>query len=229
MKKLSVVPNTNETIFGFIYLAVQLTVLQPILVVIGMLIGVPISEAVLNFLFFAINFICVTILLHRYLITSGKVALENVFGTLRGAFLGFAVYWLLNIFISLLIQKISPDFFNVNDSSIAELTKENYTLMAIGTVLLVPITEEALYRGLIFGRLYNFNRILAYAVSTVFFCALHVVGYIGLYSPLQLLLCLIQYVPAGLCLGWAYAKTGTIWAPILIHITINQIAISTMR
>ena len=109
------------------------------------------------------------------------------------------------------------------------MVADDYTLMIIGTVLLVPITEELLYRGLIFASLYNRSRVLAYIVSTLAFAALHVYTYIGTYPPEQLLLCLLQYLPAGICLGWAYAKTDSIWTPVLIHMTVNTIAVSAMR
>ena len=109
------------------------------------------------------------------------------------------------------------------------MVQENYTFLAFGTVLLVPVAEEALYRGLIFGQIYNRNRLAAYIISSVVFAAIHVISYIGLYEPIHLMLCLLQYLPAGLCLGWAYANSDTIWAPILMHITINQISILSMR
>lgn len=229
MKKLPVVPSYTESIYGFIYLALELTILQPLLVLIVYISGLPASDAVLNFLFFSVNFLFVTIILHRYLISSAKHALKNIFATLRSAFVGLVLYWVGSIAVTILVMRISPEFFNVNDSNVSQMTQDSYTLMAIGTVLLVPIAEESLFRGLIFGKLYNRSRVLAYAVSTLAFCAIHVVGYIGLYSPLQLLLSALQYIPAGLCLGWAYASSGTIFSPILIHITINQIAISSMR
>ena len=124
---------------------------------------------------------------------------------------------------------ISPDFFNVNDSAISTMVDQNTDLMAIGTILLAPVAEELFYRGLIFRGFYNKKPILGYLVSTLAFASLHVVGYIGLYSPLHLLLCLLQYIPAGICLGWAYAKTDCIFAPILMHIAINQIGILSMR
>ena len=62
---------------------------------------------------------------------------------------------------------VYPDFSNVNDTSIMELTQQNYTLMAIGTVLLVPVVEETLYRGVVFGSLYKRSRVAAYTVSTL--------------------------------------------------------------
>ena len=101
--------------------------------------------------------------------------------------------------------------------------------MLIGTVLLVPITEEALFRGLLFGTLYRKSAVLGYVLSTLIFAAVHVVGYIGTQDAVSLLISLIEYLPAGLVLGWAYARSGTIWTPILIHAVVNFIGMSALR
>jgi membrane protease YdiL (CAAX protease family) len=81
----------------------------------------------------------------------------------------------------------------------------------------------------IFGSIYKRSRILGYAVSALVFAALHVIGYIGFFAPTHLLLCFLQYIPAGLCLAWAYVMADTIWAPILMHIAINQMGVLAMR
>ena len=44
-----------------------------------------------------------------------------------------------------------------------------------------------------------------------------------------LLLCFVQYLPAGLCLGWAYARADSIFAPTLMHMIINLIGMLAMR
>ena len=219
----------TELIAGFSYMAFQLVLLPYLLVRLNLILGFPLTDAQLNFVFFALDFICITVIFHRFLILSGKNALRRPFLCLRAAFLGLLLYWILSFGVNMLIVIISPDFFNVNDTSIMELTAQNYTLMAIGTVLLVPVVEETLYRGIIFRGLYNSNPASAYIVSALLFSALHVFSYIGMYPPVQLLLCALQYIPAGLCLGWAYVKADSIWAPILMHITINQIGILSMR
>ncbi len=219
----------TETICGWIYLVLQLLILPVILVLVNLLLGNPLSDASLNFVFFALNFICVTVIFRRFLLDSLRQALATPFRCLRSAFFGFILYYILSFLISFVILYIAPDFSNVNDESIADMTQDNFALMSIGTVLLVPPVEEVFYRGLIFRGLYNRSRVAAYIVSTLVFCAIHVTGYIGLYDPLTLLLCFLQYIPAGLCLGWAYARADSIWAPILMHITINQIAMSAMR
>jgi membrane protease YdiL (CAAX protease family) len=35
----------------------------------------------------------------------------------------------------------------------------------------------------------------------------------------------LQYLPAGLCLAWAYIRGGTIFASIVIHAAINYVSI----
>ena len=97
--------------------------------------------------------------------------------------------------------------------------------MVIGTVLLVPVAEEVLFRGVVFHSLYRVNRGLGYILSAAIFCAVHVIGYIGSTDFLTLALCYIQYLPASLCLAWAYTEADNIFAPILIHIVVNTMVI----
>lgn len=229
MNKLTNTITRRETLLGLVYIAVQLFVLPFIGMLLNQLLDSPLSAVQMQFLLFCVDFICVTLIFHRFLLTSLKHALSNLWQTLRIAGIGLLLYWLGGFVVNFVIVAIYPDFSNVNDASISQLVKQNYSLMAISTVLLVPITEETLYRGLIFGSLYKRSPIVGYVLSTLLFAALHVVGYIGLYEPLHLLMCFLQYIPAGLSLAWAYVKADTIWSPILIHIIINQIGVMAMR
>ena len=61
------------------------------------------------------------------------------------------------------------------------------------------------------------------------FALVHVVGYIGSYDALTLLLCFLQYLPAGYCLAWCYSNTGTIVTPILMHMIVNAYGMYNMR
>lgn len=229
MKKLTVSVTRAEMILGFIYIAVQLLILPSVLVMGNRLLGSPFSTVQVQFALFCADFICVTVIFHRFLIGCAKVSLAAPLRTLCFAGMGLLLYWVGSFAVNLFILTVYPDFSNVNDASIGQLTRDNYTLMAVGTVLLVPVTEETLYRGLVFGTLYRRSPVAAYAVSTLVFAALHIVSYIGSYEPLLLLLCFLQYVPAGLCLAWAYAQADSIWASILIHIAVNQMGVVAMR
>ena len=229
MNQLNVTMNRKERIFGFFYLALQLLALPFILALCDWFFNLRLSDAELNFVFFAINFICVTIIFRRFIIQNAKIALQKIPSVLITAGAAYVLYIITSTIVTTCILLGYPAFYNVNNSYVSEMVENRYSLMFIGTVLLVPITEELLYRGLIFSNLYNKNRFLAFIVSTLAFAVLHVYGYIGTYPPLHLLCCLLQYLPAGIWLAWAYAKTNSILTPVLIHMFINYSAVLAMR
>lgn len=228
MKKLSVSLSMTELILGIIYIVFQLLVLPIMLEVANILLHLELKEVELNFLCFAINFVCVSAIFHKYLIISAKVPFSQPLNTLKAAGLGFLLYFISTYAMTALILYIDPDFYNVNDNSIAGMLDQNYILMSLGAIVLAPVAEEILYRGVLFGQIYRRWPIAAFVISAGLFSALHVVSYIGQYAPLQLLLCFIQYLPPSIILAWTYVKADTIWVPILIHIVINAIGMLSM-
>ena len=228
-KILHITMTRQETVYGLIYLGLQLLVIPDLLQIGNLLLGEPLSSAELNCLFFLINFLAVLWIFRRFLKASLSLAKSRMGWTLHSALLGFFLYQITTNLLSLAIMAVYPGFANVNDSSIASMTAENYSLMAIGTVFLVPVAEELLYRGVLFQGLYSKSRWGAYIVSALVFSAIHVVGYIGSFEPALLLACFLQYLPAGIFLGWAYVRADTIVAPILIHMTVNAMGIYAVR
>ena len=105
------------------------------------------------------------------------------------------------------------------------MARGNSFLMFVGTVILVPPVEECLFRGVIFRNLYKKSHAAGYLISMLAFACIHILGYIGQYSPLELVLAVLQYLPAGLCLGWSYIRGDSIFAPIFIHAAVNYITI----
>ena len=222
-------PNRTETILGSIYLIFDVFVLPLLLGLVNSLLPEPLGSARINFLYFLINFAVILPLFRKFLLQSLKDTRKVLFYALRFALLGYVGYRVLSDLLLSLIVRIYPPFFNFNDLNVALTLREDFALMAVGTVLLVPIAEETLFRGLIFRGLFDRSPLAAYLVSMVAFAAIHVVGYIGQYEPWMLLLCLVQYLPAGFCLAWAYRKSGNILAPILIHAAVNTIGILSLR
>ena len=110
-----------------------------------------------------------------------------------------------------------------------QMVEGNFGLMTIGTVILVPVAEECLYRALIFRNIYEKSPVWAYIVSMVLFSLAHVAGYVILADFGTLVLCFFQYLPAAFALAWAYRKSGSIYASILIHMTVNQAGMLLMR
>lgn len=228
-KRLSVSMTGHEKLLGFGYAVVDLFVLPAMLNGMNALLIRPLSAAWINFLYFSLNFVFLIAIFHRFLKRSLGYAGKHIPEFFSAAVLGFAVYWVANISLSFVILQFCPDYANPNDGSISDMTGSNFPIMAVGTVLFVPMAEELIHRGLIFGSLLPKNKAAAYIVSASFFAAIHVVGYIGTVSDTSLLLAFVQYLPAGLVLGWAYEKSGTIFAPIVIHTVVNAMGIWAMR
>ena len=148
---------------------------------------------------------------------------------LASALAGFAVLFAADQAVGLLLRIAAPEFSNVNDQALGLMIRQNPPLMLICVGFLVPVAEECLFRGLLFVPAYGRNPRAAYALSVLFFAAVHIVGYIGLYPPATLALCFIQYLPAGLILCWSLARSNSLAAPILIHCAVNLTGFLTLR
>lgn len=219
----------KERNIGFGYLLFQMLLLPSLLQGFNGLLPFPLGAELVNFLYFSINAISVSVIFSRLLKKSllrAGLALRKILVT---ALVGLALYWLCLTGMSILMTLIQPDFVNLNDSNVSALTQENFWLTAFGAVLLVPIAEETLHRGLVFGSLYPKNPAAAYILSSILFSAIHILSYVGLYEPLHLLLAFVQYLPAGLILACAYRRSGSLLTPILIHAAVNAVAIFSVR
>ena len=226
-KTLTVSTTKQETIFGWMYLAFQLIALPGILSWANE--TMQLSEAEYHFCIFVINFIAVLLIFNKYLSRSFTQVLQHPSYFIQAVILGFVAYYACSWGINKLFSWIAPGYTNANDASIAALSKGNFFLMAIGTVVLVPPVEECFYRGLIFRNLYGVSRLAAYLVSMAVFAFIHIIGYIQSYTLWQLILAFLQYLPAGLCLAWSYAKSDTVFSPIVIHALVNAWSIGLLR
>ncbi len=227
--KLSVHLTDKEQIWGIAYLLASIFLLPSALNYLNGYLPVPLSSTWINFLYFTVNFLFILWIFHGFFQRSLGYAGSHVGDFLIAVLIGAAGYWLCSWGISLLIARLFPEYANLNDSTISDMVHSNFWVMAIGTVVLVPVTEEALHRGLIFGCLYQKSHAAAYILSTVIFASVHVMNYVGVYSLLDTALAFIQYIPAGLALAWAYRKSGSIFAPILMHAMINGVSIFALR
>ena len=224
---LSASPSRKETQWGFGYLVFQLLLLPGLLNFANSYAGL--SDSELNFVFFLTNFLAILGIFHNFLGASAAQMIRHPAYFCQAVILGYVAYQVCIYGVSWIISWLSPGYVNANDASIAAMSRNGYFLMVVGTVSLVPPVEECLYRGLIFRKLWSINRWAAYIVSTLVFALIHILGFIGVYSPVELVLAVLQYVPAGICLAWSYVKADTIFAPILIHAIVNAVGISNMR
>lgn len=221
--------NQREITWGLRYLLFELVFLGSLLTLLLSRLLPNVRDIQIDTAYFVVNLAAVVGIFHRFLKLSLTYGLKHWKKLLLSAGLGFGVYWLLITGLDRLIYGLFPDFQNINDAGIAKHTQEHFWITAIGTVILVPLTEETLFRGLIFGALQQQNRTIAYLLSVVFFAFVHVMGYFGVTSGAVLMISFVQYIPAGIVLALAYEFSGSILAPTLIHMAVNAIAILSMR
>ncbi len=219
----------QEMTWGLRYLLFQLVFLPSLLHGLNDLLGRPLGSAELNFLFFSLNFAAAGWIFRKFLLENGKIALARPGRTLLTAAVGFLLYMAASRGLLWLFTVLDPGFANLNDQSVAAVSRENYPLMFVGTVVLVPVAEEIFHRGLIFRGLYSRSPAAGWTVSTAVFSLIHVMNYVGVYDGPTLILCFLQYVPAGLCLGAAYRLSGSLAAPILIHAGVNALGMLAVR
>lgn len=222
-------PTPNETVFGSIYFLLQLLIVPSIIVVVNMMLPNPMSESVVNAVYFAVNFVAVLVIFRKFLAANFDPVQKMPWMVLRCAGIGFLIYMVGNSVFSLIVTALYPDFANINDAAIMEMVQEHFGLMTVSTVLLVPVAEECFYRGLIFRNLYDRSPVLAYAVSMVLFSLAHVLGYVTMTDFGTIVLCFLQYLPAGFALAWCYRRSGSIFASTLVHMTVNQVGMLLMR
>ena len=186
--------------------------------------GLPLTPMQLNTCWFALNAIFVWIIFHNFLLRSFRNI--RFWDLVQAAILGFVFYYAGTLALRYLIGLLQLQIVSYNDQTVQSLAVENYWITVICSVVIAPIVEETLVRGLIFGSIRPKSRIAAYAASILFFSLMHVWGYISSEGLAPVLLAAVQYIPASIALAWTYEKANTILAPIAVHMAINAIAMS---
>ena len=222
-------PNSQETVGGFCYFAFQLLLLPELLTMLNSQLSAPLREAELNFVFYMINFTAVLVIFHEFLSSAATQVFRHPAYLCQAVILGLAAYYACMLVTNRVIGLLVPGFSNYNDSAIAAMGQDSRLLVIIGTVLLVPTVEECVFRGLIFRNLYGKSHWAAYLVSMLAFAFVHILGYAGQYTPLEILMAVLQYLPSGLCLAWSYTKADTIFVPIAIHAAVNFVTLTSWR
>ena len=228
-RSLYVSMSRREKLLGWLYMAFSLLALPLLLQWVNGQLAEPVDESTLNFAYFLTNFLAIACIFHVFLRASLVAAWRDLWNFVQAVVLGYVAYRAASFVMDFLVSRLLPGFVNVNNAAISQLAGSNYTLMLIGVVFLLPLAEEMLYRGLIFRNLWQDSKVAAYLVSMAAFATIHVLGYLGSEDLTTLLVCFIQYLPAGLCLAWTYTKADNLLAPTLVHAIVNAVAIGALR
>lgn len=213
--------NSREARLGWVFLALEIFVLPRLFPMVNALLPKPLNSAQLNFAFFATNFLVVLLIFHDFLLENLRQFRKNIWKNLVVIALGFSLYTFVSALMGLLIDHFVPEFVNANDANVAAVAQNAPLLMGLGTAVLVPPTEETLFRGLLFGEPARKNKLTGWVVSTGIFALVHVTGYIGVYTPQMMALAIVQYLPAGIILAGCYCLGGSLAASVGVHALVN--------
>ena len=226
--KLSIPMTKGEIRWGWGFFLAYLFIIPIAVDFVG--IGFNLSPSALNIFYFVLNFACVVAIFHRFLRKSIQAAWAKPIKSLQYVLMGLGFDFLGSLLVAIIITPwIHPGFSNVNDDAIIELSRTHTALFSFCTIVLVPVTEEVLFRGILFGTTCKKRPKLALCISVLIFAAIHLLDYIGRADWKTLLVCFLQYLPAGLALAGSYAVSENIMTPILIHMISNAIAMVSLR
>lgn len=215
-----------ETIAGWCYLPFYLVLLSVALQYLLALLGLSVSAVTLNLIYFCINLAVVLLIFHNFL-------RQRFFGSgfwsfVQACILGYVFYQVGTWAVQFAVTKLGGTIQVYNNETVSGLVVENRYIMLAISVILAPVIEETLLRGLVFGSIRPASRVVAYITSVFIFTMMHNWQYFGLYSFEQVLLSCLAYIPASIALCWTYEKAGTIWASITVHAIINAISFGVL-
>ncbi len=221
--------NKTEAVVGWIYVFVHSFAMVYILAAMNTylfpMFGFQLNEIVFNFVWYFVGFIFLLIFLFHFLRESFADLWGNLLNTLVAVMLGYVANVLLSSVVSLVLSGFLSDLTNPNQAAVEAVTKLNPNSMVATAVLLAPVVEETLFRGVVFGTIRRKSAFLAYVVSCLLFSFYHLwQELIFSFSP-ELLLYMLQYIPAGIVLAWCYSYSRNIWGPVFLHMMINFISI----
>lgn len=148
-------------------------------------------------------------------------------GLIFVVFWGYLAYYGISQLYAYVLSLLPLPQVNANQEVVVRYYYDDRMAMLFLSIVIAPVVEEVLVRGLIFAPLCKKKPLLAYVASMAAFAFLHIMGHIGAEGQTfyTLLYAFLQYLPAGFILGWAYQMTGSILAPIFLHSFCNIISI----
>ena len=139
---------------------------------------------------------------------------------------GIEVVYAVSIFGSNLVELITHSSEDsVNQETIEQIMLIEPVPMIISVVLIAPILEELVFRGLIFRTVNLYNRYLAHFVSAFLFGFVHVSTEIIYYHQYGEIVQIIPYFLMGLVFSIMYDKYKTLGVSVYFHMLNNLISV----
>lgn len=161
----------------------------------------------------------------RYLLQEGRMFLDHAGSALCAVGISLVIFYGLNELLSRLLRLLSLSQPNLNDQAIISRLAASPRSTVLILVMLSPIVEETLFRGYVFGNLRPYNRAGAYIISCVLFALPHVWPFFSGGWDFSCLSAMVQYLIPGAIFAWTFERSGSLWGSILLHGTVNALAV----
>ncbi|MBE6910500.1 MAG: CPBP family intramembrane metalloprotease [Ruminococcaceae bacterium] len=230
-KKTAVTTQMNHTerlagaIFFVVYLLVMPLLLDKLFALCERLLGTQIEAGLRSALYYYVIFAVTLVIFHSFLGQTTSRFFDNLNRSLATLFLALLVFYGANELIYRLLRLLQISRANLNDTTIAAQVNAAPRTTALIVVFLAPFVEEVLFRGLVFGCVKEKSRVVAYALSALLFAFLHVWTFAVSSWDLSYFILMVQYLVPGLVFAWAFDRSGTLWTSILLHASVNALAL----
>ena len=219
----------GETIFGLFWLLMHMFVCPLLLNTVQETLLPDLTPVAGNALYYGIS-LAVTLLFGMKLLRREfDHLLDRLFHCVRGFFATYLFWYAMSLAMVAVLSLLNLTQELPNDMAMDELATENYRVTLTLSVIVAPILEEILFRGILFQSVRKRSRLWAYVISIAMFSLYHVWQFAYYYADWHYLLFALQYIPITLALTWGYEHTGSLWVPIFFHASNNYLAMQVMQ
>lgn len=183
--------------------------------------GLYLSEAMSAAVYYLILTVLTVIVFNSFL----KNGLNILVNFLPENLLAFAAGLVGAEVLQFLITRLPWPVENPDTVSWAEQYAYSPAATVVIVVILMPLIDEVLFRGLVFGSLRRYSRPLAWAASVLLFMLYSVWTFAVAYGDARYLVLAFQYLPMALALTWCYDRGGSIWSAAVLHAVLDAIAL----
>lgn len=177
----------------------------------------PVAEA--NVIYYGILFALCLFLFWRFLKEDFQNLMDWLPENTAGILLGLAGAGVMNMLLRLLPFPVSDP---IPAQYAAEFGAAPIPTLAL-LLLLIPLVEETLFRGLLFGQFRGYSRWLAYIITSAFYALAAVWRYALERGDARYLLLSVVYLPASIACTWCYDNGGSVWATAFLHAGLNGV------
>jgi len=215
----------QERTRGWIFFALYILVL-PLLVgfvrfVMESVWAFSLSDVSANFIYHVALTAAICILFSSYLLNAWNILLDFLPENLIALGIGLLGFLLLRF----LTSKLPLPLVDTMPTSYAQEYLYAPKLTMIVFIFLMPIAEELLFRGLLFGTVKQTSRPFAYGLTVLIFCLSSVWPLAVTAGDARYIWNALEYLPMALSLCWCYDKGGSIFSPIVLHWVIHAITL----